>query len=94
MNCAVCIVNGLVPDPATVVLNGQSVCSKHIENVIAAPGSQGVTISRMRPDSTITCAICGHHQRVHVQGDGCAAGIGGGELCSCPGFKQKVITDG
>ena len=93
MNCAVCIVNGLVPDPATVVLNGQSVCSKHIENVIAAPGSQGVTISRMRPDSSMACAVCGHHARVHGESS-CEAGFGGGELCNCSGFKQKVLNAG
>jgi hypothetical protein len=92
MNCAVCIVNGLVPDPATVILNGQSVCSKHIDHVIAAPGSQGVTVSRMPQDSVHACLSCGHHKRVHAQGDGCAAGVGGGELCNCPGYKQKVIT--
>ena len=46
-----CIVNGLVPNPATTVINGQSVCSTHINDVIAAPGSQGLTISRMKPET-------------------------------------------
>jgi hypothetical protein len=84
-----CIVNGLVPDPATTVINGQSVCSKHINDVIAAPGSQGLTISRMKPDSIHACVACGHHQRVHLNGNGCAAGVGGGELCSCTAFTGR-----
>ena len=89
MNCAMCIVNGLVPNPATTVINGQSVCSTHINDVIAAPGSQGLTISRMKADSPHACTLCGHHRRVHLNGNGCASGVGGGELCGCSTFTAR-----
>lgn len=88
-----CIVNGSVPNPATTVINGQSVCSSHINDVIAAPGSQGLTISRMKPDSIHAC-LCGHHKRVHVDGNGCAAGVGGGELCGCTAFESREVVHG
>lgn len=93
LNCAMCIVNGSVPNPATTVINGQSVCSTHINDVIAAPGSQGLTISRMNPNSVHACK-CGHHKRVHIDGNGCSAGVGGGELCTCTTFESKELLHG
>lgn len=90
MNCALCIVEGRVPNPATTILNGHAVCADHIKDVIAAPGARGVTISRMRSDSPYLCQ-CGHHQRIH-DGDSCAAGVGGGLTCSCSMFNPRVVS--
>ena len=86
MNCALCLVYGSVPNPATTILNGQAVCAQHIENVVAAPGAQGVTVSRMRSEKG--CADCDHHSRLHGS-HGCSAGVGGGDLCLCPEFTEK-----
>lgn len=90
MNCALCIVEGRVPNPATTILNGHSVCAEHIKDVVAAPGARGVTISRMRSDSPHLC-VCGHHQRIHDDHT-CAAGVGGGETCSCTSFSPRVVS--
>lgn len=89
-NCALCLVRGDVPHPATTVLNGQAVCSTHLNDVIAAPGAQGVTISRMKRDSKFLCNACGHDLRIHSRGS-CGAGIGGGDLCGCPGEDSSYL---
>lgn len=90
MNCALCLVHGEVPNPASTVLNGHAVCRDHIQDVVAAPGAQGVTVSRMRAERA--CATCDHHERLH-EGT-CSAGVGGGELCGCTHFTPKEGING
>lgn len=80
-----------MPNPATTILNGHAVCVEHVNSVVAAPGARGVTVSRMRADSPLVC-VCGHHRRVHTDGDSCAAGIGGGETCPCFVFNPRVVS--
>ena len=91
MNCALCIVHGNVPNPATTILNGQAVCADHINSVVAAPGAQGVTVSRMTSDSPHAC-VCAHHRRLHDHDGPCAAGVGGGMTCECQSFTARFVA--
>lgn len=90
MNCALCLVHGRVPNPATTILNGHAVCANHIDDVVAAPGARGVTVSRVSAESPHVCQ-CGHHRRIH-DSDSCAAGVGGGALCSCQGYTPRLAA--